>query len=95
MGGETAMSNVGVGEGRVDPATLMILRALAGERGKVIIGGRSYTFSCATTFHLLDERTGFLHVCSDSVSFLKKVLELLRAAKRESCGEGAPGGAPG
>ena len=84
MGGETAMSNVGVGEGRVDPATLMILRALAGERGKVMIGGRPYSFSCVTTFHLLDDQSGFLHICGDSVSLLKKILDLLRDTRRDA-----------
>src|SRR5438093_2210 len=63
MGGETACMSVGGGEGRVDPATLMILRASAGERGKVEIGGRVYIFSSVTTFHLLDAETGFLHIC--------------------------------
>ncbi len=67
----------------MDPATLMILRALAGERGKVEIGGRPYSFSCVTTFHLLDQRTGFLHVCGDSVSLLRKILNLLRDAREE------------
>jgi hypothetical protein len=82
MGGVTTRMNVGGGEGRVDPATLMILRASAGERGKVEIGGRIYIFSSVTTFHLLDEEKGFLHVCGDSVSLLRKILDLLRDSRR-------------
>jgi len=84
MGGETTGMNVGGGEGRVDPATLMILRASAGERGKVEIGGRLYIFSSVTTFHLLDEATGFLHVCGDSVSLLRKIVDLLRESRRRT-----------
>lgn len=78
MGGGTARSRVETGEGRVDPATLMILRALAGERGKVDIGGRIYDFSCATTFHLKDAEDGRHIVCEDSLSLLKTILDLLR-----------------
>jgi len=81
MGGVTTRLYVGGGEGRVDPATLMILRASAGERGKVRIGGRVYVFSSVTTFHLLDEESGFLHVCGDSTSLLRKILGLLREAR--------------
>lgn len=86
MGGVTTRKFVGGGEGRVDPATLMILRASAGERGKVEIGGRIYIFSSVTTFHLRDEATGFLHICGDSVSLLRKILDLLRDARRRSQG---------
>ncbi|MBI3449811.1 MAG: hypothetical protein HY049_12950 [Acidobacteria bacterium] len=70
----------------MDPATLMILRASAGERGKVDIGGRIYIFSSVTTFYLRDEATGFLHICGDSVSLLRKILDLLRDARRRSQG---------
>lgn len=65
----------------MDPATLMILRALAGERGKVEIGGRLYTFSCVTTFHLQDQETGFIHICADSLSLLRKIVSLLRDSR--------------
>ena len=78
MGGGTARGRAETGEGRVDPATLMILRALAGERGKVAIRGRIYDFSCATTFQLKDREGGQVIVCEDSLSLLKKILDLLR-----------------
>jgi len=81
MGGVAARASAGAGEGRVDPATLMILRALAGERGKVEIGGRLYSFSCVTTFHLRDEESGFLYACADSVSLLKRIVSLLRDSR--------------
>ncbi|HXI02911.1 MAG TPA: hypothetical protein VNI57_07000 [Candidatus Saccharimonadales bacterium] len=81
MGGGAARMGVEAGEGRVDPATLMILRALAGERGKVDIGGRIYDFSCATTFHLLDRQGGRMMVCEDSLSLLRTILDLLRDAR--------------
>jgi hypothetical protein len=81
MGGVTARVSAGGGEGRVDPATLMILRASAGERGKVRIGDRIYIFSSVTTFHLLDAESGFLHICGDSVSLLRKILDLLRESR--------------
>jgi hypothetical protein len=73
----------GAGDGHVDPATLMILRALAGERGKVQIGGRLYEFSCATTFHLQGGDGGRHYVCEDSLSFLRTILDLLRDARKE------------
>jgi len=76
--------SVGGGEGRVDPATLMILRASAGERGKVEIGGRIYIFSSVTTFHLLDAESGFLHICGDSVSLLRRILDLLRDSRNRN-----------
>jgi len=69
------------GEGRVDPVTLMILRALAGERGKVDIGGRLYTFTGVTTFHLLDHQTGQTIVCGDTITLLRTILDLLRDAR--------------
>jgi hypothetical protein len=78
MGGGTARHGVEAGEGRVDPATLMILRALAGERGKVEIRGRIYDFSCATTFLLHDRKDGKRIECEDSLSLLKTILDLLR-----------------
>ncbi len=83
MGGGTTRRGVEAGEGRVDPATLMILRALAGERGKVDIGGRVYDFSCATTFHLFDRECGKLLVCEDSMSLLRTILGLLRDAREK------------
>ena len=83
MGGETARMSAGAGEGRVDPATLMILRALAGERGKVQIGGRVYSFSCVTTFHLVDDANGLLHVSGDSIGLLRTIVALLRDAKEK------------
>ena len=81
MGGETVRCSAGAGEGRVDPATLMILRALAGERGKVEIGGRAYTFSCVATFHLEDQETGRVHRCRDAIGLLRTILDLLRDAR--------------
>ena len=95
MGGVTTRFLVGGGEGRVDPATLMILRASAGERGKVEIGGRVYIFSSVTTFHLRDEATGFLHICGDSVSLLRKILDLLREPRRRQHQRHFSVGAPG
>jgi hypothetical protein len=59
----------------------MILRALAGERGKVEIGGRLYDFFGVTTFRLLDCETGELFACGDTVSLLKTILSLLRDAR--------------
>ncbi len=83
MGGGAALRCVEAGEGRVDPATLMILRALAGERGKVEIGGRVYDLSCATTFHLFDRECGKLVICDDSMSLLRTILGLLRDAREK------------
>lgn len=65
----------------MDPATLMILRALAGERGKVEIGGRLYTFSCVTTFQLVDDQSGCVHLAGDTVGLLRKIVSLLRDAR--------------
>ena len=65
----------------MDPASLLILRALAGETGKVEIGGRRYTFSCIPTFRLKDEVSGQSHDCRDSASLLRTVLSLLREAR--------------
>jgi hypothetical protein len=84
VGGETVHDSVVAKEGRVDPATLMILRALAGERGKVEIGGRLFDFYGVTSFRLRDCETGSLLVCGDTVSLLKTILNLLRDAKEES-----------
>lgn len=95
MGGVTTRLRVGGGEGRVDPATLMILRASAGEHGKVEIGGRIYIFSSVTTFHLRDAETGFLHVCGDNVSLLRKILDLLRDSRRRPHQRHFSAGAPG
>ena len=81
MGGDTACTGARAGEGRVDPATLMILRALAGERGKVEIGGRGYAFSCVTTFRLEDPETGRVHQCADTLGLLRMILDLLRDAR--------------
>ncbi len=65
----------------MDPASLLILRALAGETGKVEIGGRRYTFSCISTFRLKDDETGAAHDCRDSASLLRTILSLLREAR--------------
>ncbi len=65
----------------MDPASLLILRALAGETGKVEIGGRRYTFSCIPSFRLKDDETGVAHDCRDSASLLKIILSLLREAR--------------
>ena len=66
------------GEGELDPASLLILKALSGDGGKVEIGGRRYTFSCIPTFRLRDEQSGRIHDCRDSASLLERVLRLLK-----------------
>ena len=83
MNGEAARLRAGAGDGRVDPATLMILRALAGERGKVEIGGRTFDFYGVTSFRLLDCETGEFLVCGDTATLLKTILGLLRDAKEK------------
>jgi len=83
MEGGMTRSSAEAGEGRVDPVTLMILRALAGERGKVEIGGRLYTFTGVTAFHLFDHETGHRIVCGDTVTLLRTILDLLRDSRAE------------
>ncbi len=61
----------------MDAASLLILKALAGETGKVEIGGKRYTFSCIPSFRLREERSGRLHHCPDSRSLLITVRSLL------------------
>ena len=79
----TTRTSAEAGDGRVDPVTLMILRALAGERGKVDIGGRLYTFTGVTSFHLVDHDSGRHIVCGDTVTLLKTILDLLRDARAD------------
>jgi hypothetical protein len=81
MEGDTTRTSGGSGNKRIDPATLMILRALAGERGKVDIGGRQYEFSGVTSFRLEDCQSGRSIVCGDTVSLLRTILGLLRDAR--------------
>lgn len=66
------------GEGKADRAALLILRALAGNVGKVEIGGRRYTFSCIPTFRLQDDESGQVHDCDDSAALLRTILFLGR-----------------
>jgi hypothetical protein len=77
------------GEGKGDRAALQILRALAGNAGKVEIGGRRYTFSCIPTFRLQDNESGQVHDCADSAALLRTILYLGRgeaaAIARERC----------
>ncbi len=83
MSDESARRRVSPESRHVDPATLMILRALAGERGKVEIGGRLYDFFGVTTFRLLDCETGESFACGDTVGLLKTILGLLRDAREK------------
>ena len=66
------------GEGKADRAALLILRALAGNVGKVEIGGRRYSFSCIPTFRLQDDESGQVHDCVDSAALLRTILCLGR-----------------
>jgi len=59
----------------MDPATVLIWRALSGKDGKVEIGGRSWTFSCIRLFRL-EDGAGRVVECSDSAVLLEKVLAL-------------------
>ncbi|HEY3175004.1 MAG TPA: hypothetical protein VGK94_04500 [Candidatus Polarisedimenticolia bacterium] len=68
------------GEGKADRAALLILRALAGNAGKVEIGGRRYTFSCIPAFRLEDDESGQVHDCVDSGALLRTILFLVGGA---------------
>ncbi|HET6374234.1 MAG TPA: hypothetical protein VFG76_13075 [Candidatus Polarisedimenticolia bacterium] len=61
----------------MDHASLLILRALAGETGKVEIGGRRYTFSCIPIFRLRDEESGRCHESRDTSTLLRTIQSLI------------------
>lgn len=71
------------GEGGDDTAALLISRALTGNTGKVEIEGRRYTFSCIPLFRLVDETTGLVHECPDTLQLIRTVVRLRQGARAE------------
>lgn len=60
----------------MDPAGVLILRALTGTTGKVEIGGRRYTFSCIPVFRLRDDESGAIHHARGSGDLMRTIAVL-------------------